>query len=47
MDPLAVLLEDRRDRMLREPIDLEVGMEVAKRVGDRDIALGVTKADGR
>ena len=47
MDPLAARLEHRRDRMLREPVDLEVGMELAQLVGDRDVALRVAEPDRR
>src|SRR5262245_3471748 len=44
--PRASRLERRRDRMLRAPVDLEVGMELAQRVGDRGVALRVAEADG-
>ena len=38
-------LEDRGDRMLGEPIDLEVGLERPQLGGDRDVALGVAEPD--
>ena len=47
MDPLPALLEHGRDRMLGEPVDLEIGVEFAQLVGDRDVALRVAKADRR
>ena len=47
MDALAARLEHRRDRMLREPVDLEVGMELAQLVCDRDVALRVAEPDRR
>ena len=40
-------LEDVRDRVLGEPVDLEVRMELPQLVGDRDVALGVAEADRR
>src|SRR5215203_86434 len=33
--------------MLGQPVDLEVGMDLAQRVGDRDVALRVAEADRR
>ena len=39
-------LEHGRDRVLRQPVDLEVGMQLAQLVGDGDVALGVAEADG-
>ena len=47
MDPFAARLEHRGDRVLREPVDLEVGMEPAQLVGDRRVALRVAEADRR
>ena len=47
MDPLALGLEHRRHRMLREPVDLEVGMELAQLLRDRDVAAGVAEPDRR
>ena len=47
VDPLAARLEDRGHRVLGQPVDLEVGMELAQLVGDRDVALGVAEPDGR
>ena len=40
-------LEHRGHRVLGEPVDLEVGMQLAQLVGDRDVALGVAEADRR
>ena len=45
VDALAARLEHGRDRMLGQPVDLEVGMELAQLVGDRDVALGVPEPD--
>ena len=47
MDPLAARLEHRGDGVLRQPVDLEVGMELAQLVRDRDVALRVPEADRR
>ena len=47
MDALAARLEHRGDRVLREPVDLEVGVQLAQLVGDRDVALGVAEPDRR
>ncbi len=45
VDPLAVGLEDRGDRMLGEPVDLEVGVELPQLAGDRHVALRMTEPD--
>ncbi len=45
MDPFAPRLEHRRDRMLGEPVDLEVRMERAQLVGDRRVSLRVPEPD--
>ena len=37
----------RGHRVLREPVDLEVGMQLAQLVGDGGVALGVAEADRR
>ena len=47
VDALTVRLEHRGDGMLREPVDLEIGMEAAQLVGDRHVALRVAQPDGR
>ena len=47
MDPLALGLEHRRHRMLREPVDLEVGMQLAQLLRDRDVAAGMPETDRR
>src|ERR1700683_2866045 len=47
VDALAACLEDGRHRMLREPVDLEVGMEQAQLVSDCGVTLGVAETDGR
>ena len=47
MDPLAARLEHRRHRVLGEPVDLEVGVELAQLVGDRGVALRVAEPDRR
>ena len=45
MDPLAVRLEDPCDRILGEPIDLEVRLEVPQFGRDRGVAHGMAKSD--
>ena len=47
MDALATGLEDAGHRILRQPVDLEVGVKLAELVGDRDVAPGVAEADRR
>ena len=47
VDPLAVLLEDGGHRVLGEPVDLEVRVELAQLGRDRNVALGVAEADRR
>ena len=46
VDPLAVRLEHAVTGMLGEPVDLEVGVQLAKLGGDRHVALGVPEPDG-
>ena len=45
MDPLAARLEHLGDRVLGEPVDLEIGVEPAKLLRYRDIAAGVAEPD--
>src|SRR5688500_5693443 len=47
MDPFATTREHGGHGMLRQPIDLEVGVAAAEIVRDRHVALGVTQADRR
>ena len=47
MDPLTLALEHPGDRVLRQPIDFEIGMEPAQLFGDRHVALGVAEPDRR
>src|SRR5580658_6996209 len=47
MNALATCLEDGSHWMLRQPVDLEVGMEPAQFVSDGGVTLGVTETDGR
>ena len=47
VDPLAVGVEDGGDRVLGEPVDLKVGVELPQLRGDRDVPLGVPEADRR
>src|SRR5580704_1467765 len=47
VDALAACLEDGGHRMLRQPVDLEVGMKQAQLVGDCGVALCVAETDGR
>ena len=46
MNPLTALLEDHRDRVLGQPDDLELGPERPELIGDRDVPLGMSQADG-
>src|SRR5262245_29075629 len=45
VDALVLLREHARDRVLGEPVDLELGLEAAQLAGNRDIAPGVPEAD--
>ncbi len=47
MDVLALGLQHARDRILREPVDLEIGMQAAKLAGDRHVAAHVPEPDRR
>ena len=47
VDALAARLEHRRDRVLREPLDLEPGVQPAQLVGDGDVAPDVAESDRR
>ena len=47
MDALALAFEHSRDRILGEPIDFEIGHQLAELARDRDIALRMTEADRR
>ncbi len=47
VDSLAPLLQHRRDGALGEPVDLQVGVELAQLVGDRRVSLRVAEADRR
>ncbi|MEJ7719773.1 MAG: hypothetical protein WKF58_04745 [Ilumatobacteraceae bacterium] len=42
---LATLLEDAGDRVLGEPVDLQVGVDLAQLSGDGDVAQRVPKPD--
>ena len=44
VDALAARRQHRGDRVLREPVDLQAGMELAQLVGDRHVALRVAQA---
>ena len=46
MNPLLVLGEHGRDGVLGQPVDLEVGLQLAQLVGDGHIPLGVPETDG-
>ncbi len=46
MDALAVGLEQARHRVLRQPVDLQVGMQLAQFARDGDVAAAVPEADG-
>src|SRR5262245_63578852 len=45
MDPLALALEHPGDRILCEPVDLQIRLEPAQLSGDRDVALRVAEPD--
>ena len=45
MDMFASRLQDRGNRVLGEPIDLKIRMELAQLVGDRHVTLGVAQSD--
>ena len=47
VDALAALFQHPGDRMLGEPVDLQVGVQLAQLVRDRRVALGVAEADRR
>ena len=47
MHVLAGTVEDARDRVLREPFDLEAGMLLAKLLGDGEVALRMAEPDRR
>ena len=47
VDALAARLEDGRDGVLGEPVDLQVGPELAQLVRDRGVAHRVAEADRR
>jgi hypothetical protein len=44
-DALAALFQHPGDRVLGEPVDLQVGVQLAQFVGDRHVPLGVAEAD--
>ena len=45
VDGLAGIRQHSRDRMLRQPVDLKVGVQRSQLLGDRDIAPRVTQTD--
>ena len=47
MDALALGLEHPGHGILRQPVDLEIGMELAQLLGDRHVALRVAESDRR
>ena len=47
VDALALPLEHPGDRVLGEPVDLQVGFQAAQLAGDRDVALRVAEPDRR
>jgi hypothetical protein len=47
MDALTGRFQDAGDRVLGEPVDLQVGVELAQLGGDRDVPLGVPEPDRR
>ena len=46
VESLAAPLQHLGDRVLGEPVNLKIGLELAQRVGDREVALHVAQADG-
>src|SRR5437016_5200719 len=47
MDAFAMDAEQRRHRVLREPVDLKAGMQRAEFPRNRDVAPAMAQADGR
>ena len=47
VDPLPLRLEHCRHRVLGEPVDLEVGVQLPQLLGDCDVAPGVPEPDRR
>ena len=47
MDALASRFEQPRHRVLRQPVDLQAGMELAQLAGDGDVAPAMAEADRR
>ena len=47
MDPLPTRLEHGGDRVLREPVELEIGVELSELVRDRDVAPRMAEPDRR
>ena len=47
VDALAVGLEQARHGILRQPVDLQVGMQLAQLAGDGDVAPAMAEADRR
>ena len=47
VDGLARGLQDGRHRVLREPVDLDLGSQPAQLAGDREVAAGVPEPDRR
>ena len=47
MDALAAVLERRADRVLGQPVDLQIGVERAQLVGDGDVPPDVAESDRR
>ena len=47
MDALALRFQHARDRVLGEPVDLEVGVQRPQLAGDRDVAAGMAETDRR
>jgi hypothetical protein len=43
---LVVGREDRCDRVLRQPVDLEFGLQQSQLVGNGNVASCVSKTDG-
>ena len=46
MDAFTLGRQERGDRVLSQPVDLQVGMELAQFIGDGLVPAGMAKPDG-
>jgi hypothetical protein len=47
VDPLTATLEHGRDRILGQPVDLEIRVQPAQLIGDRQVSPDVAESDRR